>query len=128
MRRVTPAYELEGAFARAQPFPTGRQDAQARTARQQRCGQLGAGIKQVLTVVQDEQQLPIPQGVRQLFEQRAVGRFAHRGCHRYGLWNKHGVGQCGYLRVHHAVAVRISRTACQLDGEARLADPAGAYQ
>jgi hypothetical protein len=62
VRRQTERPYLDQMLARdAQPLAAGHQQVQPRCGSQQRDRELGGGVEQVLAVVQDEQQMPVPQ-------------------------------------------------------------------
>ncbi len=87
-------------------WPAGARRARA----QERLGQLGAGVHQVLAVVQHQQQAPPAQGVaraRSAGRASGVQRHAHRLRHRLG--HQVRVGQRRQFHQPHPVRVRAPR-------------------
>ena len=105
----------------AQRLAARRQHAKLRTRAQEILGEPGAGVGQVLAVVEHEQQLRVAQALEDVVEQVAVRAFANAEHMRDGLEDE--------LRVEHgreidqpgAVAEPVGVRGGDLDGQPRLA-------
>ena len=78
-------------------LPAGGQDGDARTAPEQGVDEAGAGVEQVLAVVQHQQQPLGLQGLRQRRGQRPAGFLAHAHGHGYRLGHQPGVASSRHL-------------------------------
>ena len=116
----------------------GGQELQSGAGPQERIGQAGAGVQDVLAVVQHQQQAALRQGARQGLRHGLSGHLAHvqGGGHRLPYQ-----GRIGHrAQLHQPHPVRIQRTVrpaadvlphqapCHLEGQARLAAAPGAGQ
>ncbi len=106
----------------------GRQDPQPRRRPQQRLGQLRAPIDQVLAGVQDQQEMPVGQTVREQI-QRVTGGLvgqADAGCH--GTGQQLRIAQRGQLDQPHPVVEGPAQIGGHTQGQPGLPHPARAAQ
>ena len=87
---------------------------------QQALGQLGARLQQVLAVVQNHQQLAIPNGFRHGFEYRRTRLFLHAQHGGHGLRHESRIRHRGKLDEPNAVRVLVQHLDRHLQREPRL--------
>src|SRR5215207_7011619 len=75
----------------------------------------------MLAIVYEEEQLPVPQDLRQRAGERLGGTFGHPECFGNLLGYERPFGEWGQLHEPHPVQVLRDEAAGHLEGEARLA-------
>lgn len=113
----------DGFSIHAERFPAGHQDVQPRRRAQQRLDQRRTGGDQVLTVIEQQQELPGTEVVRQRFDQRSdlpLSNVQHR-CHR--LHDERRLRQGRQIHGPDAVTELIAQTRRDLKRQPRLAAP-----
>ena len=86
-------HEPRGLSGDAQRLATGGHHPQAGARAQQCIGQGGAGVHQVFAVVEHQQEVPVPDDVRQAVRRRAVSLFANAECRQDGVGQQRGVAE-----------------------------------
>ena len=110
----------------AQSLPAGGQDAQLRTGTQQRLGELGAGLDQMLAVVQNQQHLLGSEVVRERLGQRAARLLANAQGGGHRLWHERRIRQRRQLHQPHTVFEPFHQLARRRQSQPRLAAAARA--
>ena len=112
----------------AQRLPAGGQEAQLGTGAQQGVSQPGAGIGEVLAVIEHQQQTPELQRVSERRRQRPAGGLTHAqgGSHRPG--HEGGVGNGGQVDQPHAVWAVRQQAGRDPQRQPGLADAPGAAE
>lgn len=104
-----------------QRLPAGCQYREVGTPAQQRLGEGGAGVYQVLAIIKDEEGVPGPEVFRKRFEERDTRRLAdpeHRG---NSLRHEVGIGERGELDQSDHVLEPSDHVGSHREGEAGLA-------
>ena len=111
-----------------QRLAAGRQDPQPRRGAQQRAGQPGAGIQQMLAVIQYQQQLRRPQPVDQRLQHRHITRLPHPQRQHHLRGHQPRIGDTGQLGQPHPVREPAHHPRPGLQGQPGLSRPAGPGQ
>ncbi len=111
-----------------EPFPAGREQPEPGRGPQQVVGQRGAGVEEVLAVVEDHQRPALPQVLGEHARRAPAGFVVHAQRLEHGVRHERGVLQPGELDQPDAVGERAGQPGGGLHGQPRLADPARAGQ
>jgi hypothetical protein len=111
--------------ADAQAFPAGRENAKVRAVRQQSIHEPSDGLNEVLTVVQNKEEVLRLQEVQKGIRKRADLLFSDRQGESDGLRYEEGVGDGSEFHEPDAVAELVQEVCADLKGEAGFADAAG---
>ena len=104
-----------------------REDANLRRGQQQRGGERGAGVDQVLAIVEQQQQTPRLEMTAERLREVDTGALAHAQHLRDRARHQRRIGDRAELDEPHAVGIRVVRFGRHLQREARLADAAHAH-
>ncbi len=108
-----------------QRLAAGRQHPQPRRGAQQRAGQPGARIQQMLAVIQHQQQLRRPQPVDQRLQHRHITRLPHPQRLHHLRGHQPRIGDAGQLSQPHPVREPAHHARPGLQRQPGLSGPAG---
>lgn len=118
-------YVHEVFLGQPEPVPAGGEDADAGGAAQQGAGEVGAGGRQVLAVVDDEQQPAVAYALHQGVQGGPFGAVVQTEGVGGGERDEGGVVQAGEVHEAHAVGEGAGDAGRDPAGQAGLADAAG---
>lgn len=118
-------YVHEVFLGQPEPVPAGGEDADAGGAAQQGAGEVGAGGRQVLAVVDDEQQPAVAYALHQGIQGGPFGAVVQTEGVGGGERDEGGVVQAGEVHEAHAVGEGAGDAGRDPAGQAGLADAAG---
>jgi hypothetical protein len=130
--RVPPAAitrgTADGLPGHSQGFTARRENPQRRRSAEQSLGDLGAGVDQVLAVIQDEQEMTIAQVVAERGAGRTLRALPDTQGGRDRLRYQIGHRERRQIDQPHAIAEFVHEATRQLYRQARLSNPAGTRQ
>ena len=127
-RRCQWRQRIDALATHIQGFAARHQDCRARSRPQQALRELGARLHEVLAVVEDQQQVPVPHELQQRVDDREPGLFLHAQHRRHRLRHETRIVDWSELDQPRAVGKRVEGVGRHLERQPGLAEAAATQQ